>query len=90
MPQVGSWSPMLQHSASVPSARVQILLALPDQPTPYNIPEEKKAEAFFSLESQNLQILEVVVSHIQGFQGFWIISKPKLPFGNVSFYIHKI
>jgi hypothetical protein len=25
-----------------------------DQPKPYNIPEEKKPEAFFSLESQNL------------------------------------
>jgi hypothetical protein len=35
-----------------------------DQPTPHNIPEEKKPEAFFSLQSQNLQVLRVVVSHI--------------------------
>jgi hypothetical protein len=35
-----------------------------DLPMSYNIPQEKKPEAFFSLESQNLQVLKVVVSHI--------------------------
>jgi hypothetical protein len=34
------------------------------QPASYNITEEKKPEAFFSLESQNLQVLKIVVSHI--------------------------
>jgi hypothetical protein len=45
-------------------SRVKIFLALPEKPTPYSIPEEQKLEEFFSFESQNLQVLRLVVSHI--------------------------